>query len=155
MARYTSLFFFFFLFVTDREHSSFFQPLDTSCYPRQHATVMRSTSRSPSSARCPTNKQKQSFFALDPSSRMYRCSACGKQYKTSTGARIHFKIKHCGAFDHYCQACGKGFQQKSHLKAHMSLHIQQKDFECSICGCQYAHKTSLTAHQKMAHGSTF
>ncbi|CAL1546995.1 unnamed protein product, partial [Lymnaea stagnalis] len=95
----------------------------------------------------------ESYLKFDSINQMYGCQSCGKKYKSSAGARLHYRIKHCGLFDHYCSMCGKGFQQKSHLKSHMSLHIQQKDFECNICGSKYAHKTSLTAHQKLAHGS--
>lgn len=81
------------------------------------------------------------------------CVVCGKIYKSSSGARAHYKIKHCGTFDHYCEICNKGFQQQSHLKCHMALHYQEKQYECDICGLKYAHKTSMTAHMRVAHGT--
>ncbi|XP_059155936.1 myoneurin-like isoform X14 [Physella acuta] len=96
---------------------------------------------------------KEVFVLYDRFNHVYSCASCGKKYKSPAGARLHYRIKHCGFFDHYCSMCGKGFQQKSHLKSHMSLHMQQKDFECNLCGSKYAHKTSLTAHQKIAHGA--
>lgn len=96
---------------------------------------------------------KEVFVVYDRFNHVYSCASCGKKYKSPAGARLHYRIKHCGFFDHYCSMCGKGFQQKSHLKSHMSLHMQQKDFECNLCGSKYAHKTSLTAHQKIAHGA--
>ena len=95
---------------------------------------------------------KDTSFMFDKNKQTYICPVCRKEYRSSSGARHHYKIKHCGLFDHYCQVCGKGFQQRSHLKSHMSMHMQHKEFKCDICGFEYVHKTSLTAHQKMAHG---
>ncbi|XP_005104495.1 myoneurin isoform X20 [Aplysia californica] len=96
--------------------------------------------------------QAKRYFVFDKSTLMYHCQLCEKKYKSFSGVRFHFQIKHCGRFNYYCSLCGKGFQQNSHLQCHMSVHLDQKNYECSICGLRYVHKTSLTAHHKMAHG---
>ena len=63
---------------------------------------------------------------------VHQCETCGKILTTASNLRRHRRI-HTGERPFTCQLCGKGFNQKTHLKRH--LHTGEKPYKCE-CGRQ-------------------
>ncbi|XP_037025536.1 oocyte zinc finger protein XlCOF6-like [Bradysia coprophila] len=72
-----------------------------------------------------------------------RCKICGIAcYEDNLLA--HFKEFH----EHFeCDLCKKVFRTKSHLKLHMRIHINARDFKCSICPKTFNFFTQLKRHE--------
>ncbi|KAM4538017.1 uncharacterized protein V3H82_023790 [Fundulus diaphanus] len=64
-----------------------------------------------------------------------------------TNITIHTREKSFG-----CDACGKSFSYKSHLKEHMRIHTGEKPFSCDNCGKRFTFKSVLNEHVRIHTG---
>ena len=82
---------------------------------------------------------------------MKTCNVCGKEVKN--GALKPHMLTHLTEKErnilkiHKCAKCGRGFNRRYNLMAHMASHSDTKPFECSICKREFKRKTALREHQ--------
>ena len=116
---------------------------------------------------------------IDQSSEAFRCSECGKGYKSKERLNAHTRTHSsdrphicevCGKgfclyaryerhrYTHdeikplICQFCGKGFTHRYNLKGHERIHTGEKPYQCTKCPERYTHNVSLKTHMKKVHG---
>ncbi|XP_073416855.1 uncharacterized protein [Dendrobates tinctorius] len=103
------------------------------------------------SASSKTNMQNKSHRrAVEKAHRgekAFSCSECGKYFNRKTYLVAHLK-NHTGEKPFSCSECGKCFTQRSYLVKHQRIHTGEKPFLCSECGKCFGHNSSLVAHQK-------
>ncbi|XP_039762569.1 zinc finger protein 879-like isoform X2 [Pararge aegeria] len=81
------------------------------------------------------------------------CEQCGIKLKGSRSYAMHFKKYHPDKnrtkFPKariMCEQCGKIFTCMAHLRYHMPIHAEQKQFKCDICDKRFAFKANLMNH---------
>ena len=107
----------------------------------------------------------------------FRCTECGKGFKTKTSLVYHMKKKysaydykceecsyktitkvqlerhnvqnHTKAFRFICSECGKGFTERVFLKLHMSRHTDERNYQCSFCENRFRLKETLKSHENI------
>ncbi|KAF1382161.1 hypothetical protein PFLUV_G00161580 [Perca fluviatilis] len=47
-----------------------------------------------------------------------------------------------------CSQCGKGFNNRANLMAHIIIHMEEKPFRCTLCGSRYSERKKLFCHMK-------
>ena len=73
------------------------------------------------------------------------CTQCGKTYAKSDALRNHMRIHTGDLFT--CDICDKGFTSKTHLKQHIEIHGDNKQFSCELCGKEFLDKQQLKKHK--------
>ncbi|KAL3859529.1 hypothetical protein ACJMK2_009745 [Sinanodonta woodiana] len=87
-----------------------------------------------------------------PTSRPFKCDMCTLAFNQ----RIHLKkhmSKHTGIKPFKCQQCDYSTVERSHLKVHFRIHTGEKPFKCTHCEYATAQNSTLKIHQKRHHGS--
>ncbi|XP_052746279.1 zinc finger protein 626 [Bicyclus anynana] len=81
------------------------------------------------------------------------CEQCGIKLKGSRSYAMHFKKYHPDKnrtkFPKariMCELCGKIFTCMAHLRYHMPIHAEQKQFKCDVCDKRFAFKANLMNH---------
>uniref|UniRef100_UPI00398EE58F zinc finger protein 653 isoform X2 n=1 Tax=Pristiophorus japonicus TaxID=55135 RepID=UPI00398EE58F len=72
---------------------------------------------------------------------------CGKRFYLSNHLRRHMII-HTDVRDFICETCGKPFKRKNHLEVHRRTHTGETPLQCEICGYQCRQRASLNWHMK-------
>ncbi|KAK3594359.1 hypothetical protein CHS0354_031739 [Potamilus streckersoni] len=87
-----------------------------------------------------------------PTSRPFKCDVCTLAFNQ----RIHLKkhmSKHTGIKPFKCQQCDYSTVERSHLKVHFRIHTGEKPFKCTHCEYATAQNSTLKIHQKRHHGN--
>ncbi|XP_021365832.1 uncharacterized protein LOC110458457 [Mizuhopecten yessoensis] len=87
-----------------------------------------------------------------PTSRPFKCEQCDNAFNQ----RIHLKkhmSKHTGIKPYKCQQCDYSTVERSHLKVHIRIHTGEKPFKCTYCEYATAQNSTLKIHLKRHHGS--
>lgn len=87
-----------------------------------------------------------------PTSRPFKCDQCDNAFNQ----RIHLKkhmSKHTGIKPYKCQQCDYSTVERSHLKVHIRIHTGEKPFKCTYCEYATAQNSTLKIHLKRHHGS--
>ena len=81
-----------------------------------------------------------------------QCTLCGKQFQLKSAMSAHLKNVH-NEPDQECYDCGKIFSTKANLKRHISVHNeeQRKSFNCEYCGKGYKRQSDLRVHVQKQH----
>ncbi|KAL5022269.1 hypothetical protein ScPMuIL_001424 [Solemya velum] len=85
-----------------------------------------------------------------PTSRPYKCEQCDNAFNQ----RIHLKkhmSKHTGIKPYKCQQCDYSTVERSHLKVHIRIHTGEKPFKCTYCEYATAQNSTLKIHLKRHH----
>ncbi|XP_048253489.1 asparagine-rich zinc finger protein AZF1-like isoform X1 [Haliotis rufescens] len=86
-----------------------------------------------------------------PTSRPFKCDQCEHAFNQ----RIHLKkhmSKHTGVKPYKCQQCDYSTVERSHLKVHIRIHTGEKPFKCTFCEYATAQNSTLKIHLKRHHG---
>ncbi|KAK3085271.1 hypothetical protein FSP39_000906 [Pinctada imbricata] len=86
-----------------------------------------------------------------PTSKPFKCDMCNHAFNQ----RIHLKkhmSKHTGIKPFKCQQCDYSTVERSHLKVHIRIHTGEKPFKCTYCEYATAQNSTLKIHLKRHHG---
>lgn len=84
-------------------------------------------------------------------SRMFKCLACGKDFRQKSTLLQHERI-HTDARPFACVDCGKRFRQQSHLTQHLRIHANEKPFACLYCDRTFRQRAILNQHMRIHSG---
>ncbi|RUS85844.1 hypothetical protein EGW08_006396 [Elysia chlorotica] len=85
-----------------------------------------------------------------PTSRPFKCPHCDQAFNQ----RIHLKkhmSKHTGVKPFKCQQCDYSTVERSHLKVHYRIHTGEKPYRCMFCDYATAQNSTLKIHLKRHH----
>lgn len=88
---------------------------------------------------------------LSTSSKPFQCDKCAMAFNQ----RIHLKkhmSKHTGIKPYKCGECNYSTVERSHLKVHIRIHTGEKPFKCTYCEYATAQNSTLKIHLKRHHG---
>ncbi|KAK0043100.1 zinc finger protein 70 [Biomphalaria pfeifferi] len=88
-----------------------------------------------------------------PTSRPFKCIHCEQAFNQ----RIHLKkhmSKHTGVKPFKCQQCDYSTVERSHLKVHYRIHTGEKPYRCLYCDYATAQNSTLKIHLKRHHEGT-
>ncbi|XP_075438053.1 zinc finger protein 653 [Ascaphus truei] len=72
---------------------------------------------------------------------------CEKRFYLSNHLRRHMLI-HTDVREFICETCGKSFKRKNHLEVHRRTHTGETPLQCEVCGYQCKQRASLNWHMK-------
>lgn len=78
-------------------------------------------------------------------------NSCPKYGKMARHMRVHDKEKGSRSLTKKkftCDTCHYRSFRKDHMKRHMSVHSEQRNFQCHACGSKFKTKDCLNTHQK-------
>jgi len=75
------------------------------------------------------------------------CEHCGKEFSRENNLFDHVRLVHMGEKAHRCEQCGKSFQLKARLIAHQRVHTGERPFVCDICGGKFYDNATLKGHR--------
>ena len=74
---------------------------------------------------------------------LHECKVCGKRFPIGT-LNQHMKVH--GAERYSCEQCGRVFNNKGNLRAHMFVHAEDKPYKCDLCFMSFIRKDALEKH---------
>ncbi|KAM4035048.1 uncharacterized protein ACNLHF_021744 [Anomaloglossus baeobatrachus] len=81
----------------------------------------------------------------------FSCSECGKCFNLKASLVAHLRI-HTGEKLFPCSQCGKCYSKRSKLLNHQRIHTGEMQFSCSECGKCFNQKRSLVTHLRTHTG---
>ncbi|XP_051925026.1 gastrula zinc finger protein XlCGF8.2DB-like [Hippocampus zosterae] len=81
----------------------------------------------------------------------FACPFCGKTFDRKEHVQAHVRI-HTGEKPFRCSTCGKAFPHKETMTAHARSHAGENPFGCSICGKTYSRRTHVESHMRTHTG---
>ncbi|XP_077943429.1 uncharacterized protein LOC120830213 [Gasterosteus aculeatus] len=92
------------------------------------------------------NKEPQQQILAPPGDKTLLCETCGKYFQHKKSLLAHVKRFHSVDQPYVCNTCGKRFVDKSVFEIHKRVHSDEKPFPCQICGKYFKLKRGLKAH---------
>lgn len=80
-----------------------------------------------------------------------RCKICGIACNNNEALLVHLKEYH-EYFE--CDLCQKIYRTKNHLKLHMKVHINAREFKCTICPKAFNFLSQVKRHER-SHSTTY
>ena len=121
-------------------------------------------------------KQLESHMTIHTGEKPFQCSKCGERFRRRDYLVKHSKARKCQQIglpktddldtkeadcdnvteidqsingdSAECHICHHVFQNKFHLKSHMTIHTGEKPFECSKCGARFRRYDTLKTHTR-------
>ncbi|CAH2251330.1 jg5989 [Pararge aegeria aegeria] len=83
----------------------------------------------------------------------YTCDTCNSIFKTRYALSMHVIKYHTQNI--ICEICKKTFSERCHLRKHMPLHTQERNYVCPACKKCYRYERTLKHHLKSKHSPDF
>lgn len=77
----------------------------------------------------------------------FKCETCNSIFKTRkslAGHRIKYHLQSIA-----CEVCKKPFAERGHLKKHMAMHTEERNFPCPLCNKTYKYEKNVKAHMRV------
>lgn len=81
----------------------------------------------------------------------FECDMCQKIYRTKNHLKVHIKV-HINAREFKCSICPKSFNFYSQVKRHERCHSATYKWYCEICGAGFKNKANLAHHTRSHNG---
>ncbi|KAH3709803.1 hypothetical protein DPMN_069268 [Dreissena polymorpha] len=162
--------------VASLEQSVYLQKLKYSCSVCGlycfHSAALQEHVRTHTGEKPFTPKQMDVFSNTGTFRRIPKastCVTCGKHCTSQSALTIHMRV-HTGERPFKCHLCGKGFINKSNMKAHMTTHMKfdfvqthpfasqgqtkppLRNFVCKICNKELTSAYGYTVHMRVHTG---
>jgi len=85
-----------------------------------------------------------------PTCRPFKCEQCGRGFNQRIHLRKHLS-KHTGIKPYKCEQCDYSTVERSHLKVHIRIHTGEKPYKCTHCEYATAQNSTLKIHLKRRH----
>nr|XP_040044137.1 zinc finger protein OZF-like [Gasterosteus aculeatus aculeatus] len=87
-----------------------------------------------------------------PGEKPFLCRDCGKSFQLKNSLFAHVRRTHRVDQPYVCNTCGKRFPHESIFKAHKRVHSDEKPFSCEPCGKEFKYNSDLKAHMSVHTG---
>uniref|UniRef100_A0AAQ4QES1 C2H2-type domain-containing protein n=1 Tax=Gasterosteus aculeatus aculeatus TaxID=481459 RepID=A0AAQ4QES1_GASAC len=98
------------------------------------------------------NKEPQQQILAPPGDKTFLCETCGKYFQHKKSLLAHVKRFHSVDQPYVCNTCGKRFMDKSPFELHKRVHSDEKPFSCQICGKYFKFSNGLKFHMETHTG---
>lgn len=86
--------------------------------------------------------------------RSHYCNICGRTFDQAGMLQRHMKTQHEERFKYTCPQCFRSFRYPSDLDIHRSCHDPNRPFVCNTCELRFWTSKSLTTHQRLSHSAS-
>ncbi|XP_029960175.1 zinc finger protein 37 homolog isoform X2 [Salarias fasciatus] len=80
-----------------------------------------------------------------------QCQSCGKVFNYKSELIAHMRV-HTGERPYSCDTCGKTFNRMSILTVHKRVHTGERPYSCSTCGNRFMNTSLLKRHMSTHTG---
>nr|XP_040050654.1 zinc finger protein 239-like isoform X1 [Gasterosteus aculeatus aculeatus] len=95
------------------------------------------------------NKEPQQQILAPPGDKTFLCKKCGKYFQHKKTLYAHMKRSH-NVQPYVCNACGRRYFDKSTFEIHKKVH--EKTFSCKTCGKHFKFNKGLKVHMQTHTG---
>ncbi|CAM5176734.1 unnamed protein product, partial [Eretmochelys imbricata] len=85
--------------------------------------------------------------------RRHKCQACGKMFKKKSHVRSHL-LTHTGERPFRCPECGKSFNSQANQLRHRLTHTGERPYRCEVCQKAFTQSSTLQQH-RLVHSRRF
>ncbi|XP_042291745.1 zinc finger protein 665-like [Thunnus maccoyii] len=93
------------------------------------------------------NKVPASDIRCNIAEKPFSCSLCGKRFDHRDYLNAHVRI-HAEEKPFHCSFCGERFPRKATLISHLSVHTGDKSFSCSVCKKRFSYRVNVWSHMR-------
>ncbi|XP_044192029.1 zinc finger protein 271-like isoform X1 [Thunnus albacares] len=94
------------------------------------------------------NKVPASDIRCNIAEKPFSCSLCGKRFDHRDCLNAHVRI-HAEEKPFHCSFCGERFPRKATLISHLSVHTGDKPFSCSVCKKRFSYRVNVWSHMRI------
>ncbi|XP_077943434.1 uncharacterized protein LOC144386362 [Gasterosteus aculeatus] len=99
-----------------------------------------------------SNKEPQQQILAPPGDKTFLCKKCGKYFQHKKTLLAHMRKVHRVDEPYVCNTCGRRFIHESVFQNHKRVHSDEKPFSCKICGKDFKFSSGLKGHMQIHTG---